>query len=1051
MKQVLLLWLLMAIGALHTFAQAPSRTITGKITDEQNGAPIPGVSVMIKGTKLGSVTNQDGTYTIQVSNNNSITFSFIGYETREERVGTRSIINTALTNSNKVLNEVLVTGYGEQKRKDVTSSVTAVSGEKINNRPTISFDQALTGRAAGVNVNSSSGVLGDAVSIRIRGVNSISNSSQPLIILDGIPMNVTSNLNVFNGGNGTRYNPMADINPNDIESVDVLKDAAATALYGSRAAAGVIIITTKRGKTGTVNVSFNTYEGWSKAARLPKLLNAEDFELIQNEKAANATPTGQTPAIIAKDSDIDGDGKPDRTDWLKETFQTGFIQSHQLSLSGGTEKAKFYASGEYSDQKGIVITNRLRRGGVRMNLDVTPKKWLKSGVTLYASRTLNNGVLSDGYLSGSTFAAYNAPPNVPVYDQDGNYYVKDSNKDLGDGGNISTAKLNRFFHPLADVYQGRNDNTSTRVLSSAYVEIEPIAGLKITSRFGIDYIQNFEDQYSGPEQAGLGFGNNGLVQENLLRRNQWNWSNYATYTKSFNKVHFITATAGIESQYTQEKQLYTGQGNLADSYFKEIYDGLFAGVENSYTGGGTSANAFDSYFGKVGYNYGSKYYFDATLRADAFSGFGPNNRRGNFPGVSIGWRISEEGFLKNKVAVINDLKIRASYGMVGNSNIGSYAFRTLYGGGQYADLNGFSVSQLGDPNLKWETSKKMDIGIDATLLKNRINVTADYFYSNIDNLILNAPILATVGTPWNSNGTVGSVITTNIGSMWNKGIEVTLNTRNIETKDFTWTSSLNFTRIKNKVTKTADGSDVISGNNRVSIGKTLGVFQLIKWGGVDPATGYPMFYNKGGELVRYNPSPGLTTATRWTTPDGSKPLSPVTSSDAQYTDKSGYPTWYGGFDNTFSYKGIDLGIFLQYSGGNYVYNSTRAALLSTYFGNNVEEIKERWTPSNKNTDVPKLFLSDAVSTQASTRWLEKGDFLRAREISLGYTFPGTKQKLGLSTLRVYALVQNAFIITGYKGSDPESNTNRQTNIAFGVDNRAVPMPRMFTLGLNVGF
>lgn len=507
---------------------------------------------------------------------------------------------------------------------------------------------------------------------------------------------------------------------------------------------------------------------------------------------------------------------------------------------------------------------------------------------------------------------------------------------------------------------------------------------------------------------------------------------------------------GIESQYAQTKQLYTGQGNLADSYFKEIYDGLFAGSDNTYSGGDNIANAFDSYFGKIGYSYGSKYYFDATLRADAYSDFGINNRRGYFPGASIGWRISEEDFFKDNISVISDFKLRASYGTVGNSNIRSYAYRTLYGGGQYADLNGFSVYQIGDPNLKWETSKKLDIGVDVTLLRNRITLTADYFKNNINNLILDAPILATVGTPWDPiTGNPGPILTTNIGSMWNKGLELTLNTRNIETKDFSWTSNFNITFIKNRVTNTADGTDIIKGINRASVGRTLGVFRLIQWAGVNPETGYAMFYNAAGEKVMYNP--GVPASQRWTTPDGSKVVNPVTSNDAQYLDKSGYPTFYGGFNNTFSYKGIDLSIFLQYSGGNYVYNSTRAALLTNSFSNNAEEIKNRWTPNNKNTDIPKLFLSDATSNQASTKWLEKGDFIRAREISLGYNFPSVKQSLGLTSLRLYALVQNAFIITKYKGADPEINTNRDSNINYGTDSRGAPLPRIFMLGLNVGF
>lgn len=1048
MKKALLLWLFIAMSVVHAFAQ--SRTVTGRVIDEKDGTPLAGVTVQIKGSNKGVVTDANGVYSIEVEPKTVLVFSFVGYAAREQGVGNKQTLNVAIGPDNKVLSEIVVTGYGEQKRKDVTASVASVIGDKISDRPVVGFDQALTGRAAGVQVATTSGVLGDAVTIRIRGVNSISNNTSPLIVVDGMPLNGSNNTNVFNSGNGTRYNPMADINPNDIQSIDVLKDAAAAALYGSRAAGGVIVITTKKGKAGTVAVNYNTYVGWSSATRLPKVLNGDDFNTIQNEKSANAGG-----GVVARDIDLNNDGQPDRTDWIKEVFQTGFIHNHQLSLSGGTDKARYYASGEYSDQEGLVVTNRLRRGAARMNLEVTPKKWLKAGINLYASKSLNNGVLSDGYLAGSTFSSYNAMPNVPVYNTTGDYegwYLTANNRDLANGNNLNVTanRLNRFFHPLASLKLGRNDNTANRTLGTAFAEVEPIAGLKLTSRFGIDYIQNFEDQYSGPNQAGNGFNLNGLVQENLLRRNQWNWSNFATYTRSFNEAHTFVLTGGVEYQYMQEKQLYTGQANLADSYFKEIYDGLYAGTDNTYTGGTAFANAFDSYFGRLSYNYKSKYYFDGSFRADAFSGFGTNNRRGYFPGASVGWRISEESFFKGKVSFVDDLKIRASYGTVGNSNIGSYAYRTLYGGGQYADVNGFAVSQIGDPNLQWETSKKLDIGFDATVLNNRINVTVDYFYNNIDNLVLSVPVLNTTGIPW-PTGTIGSALTTNIGAMWNKGIEATINARTLETKDFTWNTSFNFTYVKNKVTQLADASDLISVNNRASVGKPLGVFQLIRWGGVNPETGFAMFYNKAGELVMYNPDPSLPTPQRYTTPDGTKVVAPITSNDAVYSDKTGYPTWYGGLDNTFSYKGFELGIFLQYSGGNYVYNGTRAALFSNYFQNNLVDIKDRWTTPGQQTDVPKLVMRDGVSTQASTRWLEKGDFLRAREIRLGYNFPGVKTKLGLSNLRVYALVQNAFLITGYKGTDPEANTNRQANIAFGVDNRGVPMPRIYTLGLNVGF
>jgi TonB-linked SusC/RagA family outer membrane protein len=1028
-------------GQLH----AQSRIVTGKVTDATDGSPIPGVTISIKGTTKGTITNANGEYRIEISGPSDVlVYSFIGYATKEFPAPAGPSRDVGLETDDRTLREVVVTGYVDIKRKDVTASTANIDGAKINNRPIQSFDQALDGMAAGVNVNVMSGLVGDAAAIRIRGVNSISNSAQPLIVVDGVPLNSATNLNVFNSGNGTRFNPLADINPNDIASIDVLKDAAAAALYGSRAANGVIVITTKRGQKGAITVGYNTNLSWAKGARLPKVLNAEQFNLIQNEKATNLGIT--TP--IANDIDVNGDGQPDRTDWLKEVFKTGFSQTHQLNFSGGTDKAQFYGSAEYADMKGFVITNRLRRGSGRINLDLTPKTWLKAGISLYASRALNNGVLSDGLLAGSTLAGYNAPPNVPVYNNTGEfggYYLNPSNRDLGNGGNDVTYRLNRFFHPLTTVYMGRNDNQSNRTLGNIYLEVTPVAGLKITSRFGIDYIQNFEDQYSGPDQAGLGVGFNGLVQENLLRLNQWNWSNFASYSRTFAQMHNMTLTAGVEYQYSKRTELYTGQGNLADSYFQNIYDGLFAGTDNSFTGGTANARAFDSYFGRVAYNYAAKYYAEFAFRADAYSGFGINNRRGYFPSGSIGWRIYEENFFKDNVDFVSDLKLRASYGVVGNSEIGPYAARTLYGGGQYADLNGLSMAQIGDPNLQWESSRKLDVGLDAAFLKNRISLIFDYFNNDVDKLVLDAPALRTVGIP-------NSTVTTNIGAMRNSGFEITVNATPVEKKDFVWSTSANFTSIKNKITKLVDGSDIISASNRASIGRPLGVWYMIRWAGVNPQTGYGMFYDKEGNVKMYNPSRGVATADRWTSPDGSTKVSAITAADAVYMEGlTGYPTWYGGWDNTFSYKGFELNIQVQYSGGNSVLNTTRQGMMTNFLQNNITEIEKRWTPENTNTSVPKLFLQDNITTQTSTRWLEKADYLRLKTVTLGYTFPTVREKLGMSNLRLYISGDNLALLTGYSGQDPEINTNRTANIAFGVDSRGVPLPRTFLIGLNASF
>ncbi len=1015
-------------------AWAQSRVVSGKVTDQATGDALPGVAVLVKGTTVGTATGVDGAYTINVpANGSTLEFRFIGYTTQERAIGNASTINVTLSTDNKQLQEVVVVGYGVKEVKDVTGSITSIKASTIENQPVQSFDQSLAGRAAGVQITNTSGVLADGVTVRVRGVGSISNSSQPLYVIDGVPMAQVSNLNSFNSGNGTRYNPLADLNPNDIQSIEVLKDAAASALYGSRAANGVILVTTKRGKAGTSKITYDYYTGFHEVVNRPDMLNGDDYIAIQNEKAANRFGAGDPKSIIAGNVDLNEDGVPDRTDWLDEIFRRGTVQNHQLSLSGGTEKASYYGSATYADQQGVTEGNRLKRGGARLNIDITPKDWVKAGLSTSFTKSLNNGILSEGYLAGAGVAGFNAAPNVPVYGNDGFYYLNSLGL-LGDGANNTTYKLNNFYHPLANLQLQRNNNTSQRILGNAYIEVQPIKDLKVTSKYGIDYIDNFEDQYSDPRIAGLGRSYNGLVQTNNLRRNQWNWSNYATYNKLIAEQHNISATAGLEYQQVDQYSIGAYAGDFADPFFKDIISGTFS--EQLGADGSRTHNGFDSYFGRLSYDFGNKYYAEAAFRADAFSGFGMDNKRGYFPAGSIGWRISEENFM-HQFEFLDDLKLRASYGVVGNSNIADFASRTLYGGGLYAEQNGLSPVQVGNSNLKWETSTKLDIGFDMSVLNNRIGVTFDYFYNDISDLVLRAPVLRTTGIP-------GAAVSTNIGSMYNKGVELSINTVNIENNGFSWTSNFNFSAVKNEVTSLYNDVPVVSGSSEAAVGYGIGEFKLIRWAGVNPANGNAQFLDKDGVLKQYDPA-----TKKYYLADGTE-TSDITANDAVYAGNP-YPKWFGGFDNTFKYKGFDLGVFFQYSGGNKILNTTRAGLMTNYLNNNIAEIKDRWQKPGDETNVPRLYLQDNISTRTSTRWLEDGDFLRLRQVSLGYNLPSAVvSKLGINNIRVYGQVQNAFVWTKYSGSDPEVNTNRNVNIAYGVDNRSIPQARSFTFGVNVG-
>lgn len=789
MKQKLLSIFLLCtllVGA----AYAQNRQVSGKVTSASDGSPLSGVSVALVGSSTAAQTDGSGNYSINVPNNATLAFTYIGYVAQRVNVNSQSIINVSLVSDETALEEVVVTGYGIRQIKDLTGSQGSVKGAKLAAEPSLSFEQALSGKLAGVQIGSTGGTLGDGVSVRIRGVNSISSSSLPLYVIDGVPMNNVENVNTFNSGDGTRFNPLSMINSNDIESIEVLKDASAAVLYGSRAANGVIIINTKRGKNGVSNVTFDSKLTSSKASKLISLLDGDQFITINNEKAKNAAVRFGGVTEIAKESDVDGDGVNDRTNWLDEVYRTGIGYDNSLSISSGSEKGNFFASARYLDQKGILVQNQLKTGQVRINGDIKPTKWFKSGISLSYSKTANDGVLTDRYIAGATVAALNAFPTLAINGKNG--YNLGSTGYLGYGNNITTlASTNlsgNIANPIATLNLQKNQNTPEQLLANGYIEVQPVSGLRITSKFGIDYLNNYEHQYSHPMIGGLGFAYNGLIQDNFRNRNQWVWQNFANYDKTFASVHRVSATVGTEYQFTKEKQVYAGASNISDEYFTDIIDGGYTGTipgtDNTMllSGGNVFSNGLQSYFSRLGYVYNNKYMLDAAFRTDAYSAFGKNSKWGYFPSVSLGWVASEEDFLK-ETDWISYLKVRASYGKVGNSRgIGSYAWRALYGGGSYASQNGFSAYQIGNPDLKWETSNKYNVGVDFNIFDNRFNFVIDYFYNNISGLVLAAQPLFTVGAPSRTASTPGSV-DTNIGSMNNKGIEFSAN---IETMKKRW-------------------------------------------------------------------------------------------------------------------------------------------------------------------------------------------------------------------------------------------------------------------------
>ncbi|MDI3318426.1 SusC/RagA family TonB-linked outer membrane protein [Pinibacter soli] len=1062
------LLMLLSIVLLSVFSFAQTRQISGKVTDEK-GSPIVGVSVIVKDSKIGTVTKEDGTFSFNApAAAKTLIVSGVGFTEKRIAVGTGAI-NVSLEKDDKKLDEIVVVGYGTKTVKEVTGSIAKVKAEKIVSEPLASFDQALAGKAAGVQIGLSTGTLADRTQIRIRGVNSISASAQPLVVIDGIPqLDVSGNLNGFNSGNGTRFDPLALVNTADIESVEVLKDAGSAVVYGSRASNGVILITTKRGKKGTVKTSVDSKVGWASASKLPSLLNVDQFTTIQNEKVANRYGTTYGTYPPARPSDINKDGVSDNTDWNSVLYRTGMTYDNSISFSGGADKITVYGSARYLKQEGIIITNQLKTGQIRLNLDFVPKSWFKAGLQTSYSRTLNNGVLSDGYIAGVSVSGWQAPPNVSPFNPDGpSGYNLAANGLLNLGNNVPSAKTSSgttvsllpsasyYSNVLAVLKTGRNDNTAQDLRANIYGEIQPLKGLKYTSKLGLQYLGNLEDQYTAPIISGLGTTYGGLVQDQNRTWNQWTWQNYINYDKTFGSDHKLGVVAGIENQYTKYQYWYTGAANFSDPFFTHIIDGAYTNTQPGQTtvldntGGDLNSRGMISYFGRANYAYANKYFVELSVRRDGYSGFGADNQFGTFPSISLGWELTKEHFMES-LKFINYLKLRGSYGTVGNSGgIGPYDSRTLYSGKAYTSLTGLGIKQAGNSALQWESAKKMDIGFDATFLNGKLSATVDYFDNNVDKLLLNAPVIYTVGIP-------NSSISYNVGKMYNKGWEFTINATPVSSKDFTWTTSFNFTTIKNRVTElvSANKNADITGAfayTVASVGRPLGSFWMPRWAGVDANTGNPMWYAADGSHKIWD-----FTGQKWMKDDGTA-ASALGIADNVYTGKSGLPTWYGGWDNTFTYKSFDLGFAVNYSGGNYIYNSTKAGMLTNAFSNNFSVLLNRWQKKGDVTDIPRLYAIDNAANAASTRFLEKGDYLRVRTISLGYTLPASLlRKMDLEKFRVYAQVYNPFIITKYSGMDPDVNyiiqsSTNTANLTLGVDNRATPQMKVFTVGLNVGF
>jgi TonB-linked SusC/RagA family outer membrane protein len=1023
-KILMILW-----GCLFLLSEellAQNRTLTGKVTDA-NGNAIPNASVLVKGTNIGTVTNSDGMYSLNVpANAKTLVISSVNMQEEEIPIGPAATYDMILKAQDASLHEVVVVGYSTIAKRSLTGSVSRVSGEAVANKPVLSFDQALTGKAAGVQVNTSSGLVGDDVIIRIRGAASISSGSQPLIVMDGVPL-VQGNLGqLYNNANA-----LADLNPNDIESIEVLKDASAAAIYGSRGSAGVLLITTKKGKAGQTSLNYDTYVGFNEASRKMNVLNAEEYTNTINKLRTNAGL-----AASAKYGDINGDGKLDtvNTDWQDEVSRRGLVQSHNLSVSGGSQKTTYYASLNYSDFQNYIITNQQKRGSARLNLTTKLNDWLQIGVNSQFSRTKSYGIGSGtgNALSGIPFGPLTAFPNIPVYGADGQYYA-------GRGGNTISSNVP---NPVAVTNLNYDNRDARRFIGSAFGEAQLIKGLKFKSQVNLDYITAFNNNFWN-EKIGDGQGY-GLGQTVYSERNSWSWFNTLNYNTQIGTDHELNALAGAEYTRNTSYYAYNYGAGIKDPDFKIINSNNYdeVGAQNDVD---DVDDGLASYFAGVNYGYQKKYLATINFRADADSRFGKDHRWAYFPSGSVAWRISQEDFMQNH-SFVNDLKLRASYGSTGNSNIGYFPSLRAFEASTYADLGASTLSNPGNTNLRWERLVQFDVGIDAVLWKNT-SITLDYYNRRTKDLILDKPVLATLGFPDN-------IRKENVGKLESKGIELTVNTPVLHRGSFNWDVNFNIAWNKNKVLSTSELGDDLFDANGFGVarpGVDLGTYYLIRWAGVNPVNGLPMFYDAKGNMVQYDHS--LAIEKRWTYFKDNTVVPAIAATDRVVaTGKTPYPKLYGGLTQTFNYNSFDASIDLQYALGFYLYNQTKQTImLYNNTRNKSEEILEAWTTPGQVTNVPRLYYGDNQWSQNSTRWLEKGDFARIRNVQIGYNFPKSViGKIKLTRLRFYVQAQNLYTFTGYDGIDPESNSLGNKNIGLGVDYMRPYLPRTYTMGINLG-
>ncbi|MNX55138.1 TonB-dependent Receptor Plug Domain protein [compost metagenome] len=986
------LWLILILFVQIVSAQ--EGYISGKVTDKK-GVPIPGVNIILKGTSASTQTDFDGNFKIAAKKGDILTISYVSFATTN--VPASNGMTIELVETQNELEAVLVVGYGTQSKKNLTDNIARVTAKDIQQIPVSNVQNALVGKLAGVQITQTNGKVEGGMNIRVRGAASISAGTQPLYVLDGIPL-----INDNESSNGAPTNPLLTLSPNEIESIDVLKDASSAAIYGARGANGVVIITTKKGKEGKGNFSINFSQGVSEATHKKKWLNAKQYVELLQEAGRNVDDLESVEDELEYLSQgTDWRNGEVNTDWQDIALRTGYTTDADFSVSGGDEKTKYFFSGAYNNTTGIVDSNDLERITARSNVSHKVSDRFTAGMNIGFSRSVINRVQDDNSFSTPLQSVAQAPI---------------SQARLEDGTpNPNTEYVN---------YLLAKDNTSwktimRRVTGKVFGELKIVNGLKFNSDFSYDLLTQTEDYWQGKDAPFM--ATDGAVYARSVNTESYVFSNYFTYDKTFAEKHNLNVVAGMEfNKYNRRYQ------DVNSIYFpNDDFHTIDGGAEVNEGHGSETDYAFVSQFGRLNYSFAGKYLFKASVRRDGSSRFGKNERFGVFPAFSAGWVMSQESFLKDNT-VLTYLKLKGSWGKLGNAEIGNFASRQLYRPNPYNLKSGLTFDQAGNNDLTWEKSAQTDFGVEVGFL-NKITFEADYYQKDTDGLLFEVPLPLSSGAAF---------VNKNIGKIRSSGFEFTLNTKNIETQDFRWNTSFNLTTNESKVKSLPNNNtDIISNYTINRTGENISSFYLVEYAGVDPANGDALFVKNT------------------TNADGS--IDKSTTNDYSEAKRiiagNPFPTLMSGLTNTMTYKGFDFTFTLQGEWGASIYNSAGIYQSSAadVFDNQTLDQLNRWQKPGDITDVPQARYGAGNGSQESTRYLDKSDFVRLRNLTFGYSLPKeTINKAGMSSLRVYVTAVNLLTFTGYEGMDPEA---RRDDSGIGEDFYSAPPAKTIAMGVNINF